>query len=64
MNDEFRFSKGPTPSIGISGHSEAKRLGDMNAHLTKWLRENETGYKEVSFGYQNFGKKPKKNDEQ
>lgn len=59
MSDEFRLSKSPTPQIGLSGHSEAVKTGEMNAKLNAWLRERELGYKEISFGFQNFGQRKK-----
>lgn len=64
MSDEFRNSKSPTPQIGLTGHSKAVKTGEMNAKLNAWLRERELGYKEISFGFQSFGKKQQNTNEQ
>jgi hypothetical protein len=63
---EFRNSKSPAPQIGLTGHSRAVKTGEMNAKLNAWLRDRELGYKEISFGFQNFGqrKKQENHDEQ
>lgn len=65
MSEINRHHGEPAPTVGTFGHGEVAELGDMNVKLTNWLRERELGYREISFGFQDFrGRRQQQKDTQ